>query len=150
MNNKRIYPLCNDKVLTVGERKKLAVKIKNNLVAMTGCGFEIRQVDDDFMVNALLEDDNGTIVSISCIIKKDGTWLNVIISNCKCSMEYLIEKIRAAKLDAFIRAIEVEGLSFALDISMPLKTIGHEEFIIVRKVGTILNIVTEAVNEYAK
>lgn len=150
MNNKRIYPLCNDKVLTVGERKKLAVKTKNNLVAMTGGNYEIRQIDDDFTVNTLLGSDDGTIVFISYIIAKDGTWLNVIISNCKCSMEYLIEKIQAAKLDAFIRVMEMEGLSFALHISMPLETIGHEEFIIVRKVDTILNIVTEAVNEYAK
>ncbi len=132
------------------EGKELAVKVKEFLNVFTGWNFQIQQEGDSYVVGTSLENEQGHHMMVCYEIHNESVQLRVIAIDCKCTFDYIKEKVKAAGLQFRINAVELDESVFALEKTTTSKVLDHRLFAIARDhMPVMMEIMTEIIHEKA-
>lgn len=132
------------------EGKELAAKVKNFLNVYTSWNFQIQQEGDSYVVGTSLENEQGQHMIVSYEIHNESVRLRVTAIDCKCTLEYIMEKVKSAGLQFKVNAVELGESVFALEKAMTSKVLDHRLFAIARdQMTAMMEIMTEIIHEKA-
>ncbi len=130
---------------------ELASKVKELLIFFTGWEFQIQRKGDSYMIGITLENKQKNYMVVYFVIEQDTAKIIVIASGCKCTLDYVEEKVKALKLRFKVNVMELRKSTFALEKTIGLQDLDQRLHSIVREqMPVMMEILTEVIYENAE